>query len=129
MQKTVCERNARPECGMYYCFNETNSFSKLVEEEKNKYKRAKRYWLCEEKLKPNDKSLTDFCHLAGKDRTAKHQSCNSKVKKSQTSFVPILSQSFSEYVFHLIIETSISSSPSFICFFKLCLLLLNVSFQ
>ena len=70
--------------------NGTNIELKMAKRDENKYKRARKCWLCEEKFNldggseshvrlAHDIEVRSHCHLRGNYRVAGHQSCNINV--------------------------------------------------
>ena len=81
---------------MYIFFNELNIGLKLSKRVERRYFAVIQKLLCNWMYKPNDK-LRCHCLSTEKFRTATHQACETKMKKGQSSFVPVLFHTFSKF--------------------------------
>ena len=82
------------------------------EKEREDFERATECWICQGKLKGDDK-VRDHCHYTGKYRGAAHNKCNLKYKKP--SFIPVVFHNLSGYDSHLFIKNLGASQGNIKC--------------
>ena len=113
---------------MYKVLKETDKELKTGKTAKNKQKKTKMSWLCQEKFKLDNIKVWDQSHSTEKYTGVADQSSNSNVRRLQSSFVPALFHNFSQYDDQFFIKTFLGK-----CLFLLnlshCLLLLEALFQ
>ena len=71
----------------------------------NRYTRATKVWLSEEKMKTSDNVVGNHPQLKEKYRRTAHQPCNLKVRKTHSFFKLFLFDNFNENGSRLVIKT------------------------
>ena len=82
------------------------------EKEREDFERATECWICQGKLKGDDR-VRDHCHYTGKYRGAAHNKCNLRYKKP--SFIPVVFHNLSGYDSHLFIKNLGASQGNIKC--------------
>ena len=82
------------------------------EKEREDFERATECWICQGKLKGDDR-VRDHCHYTGKYRGAAHNKCNLRYEKP--SFIPVVFHNLSGYDSHLFIKNLGASQGNIKC--------------
>ena len=71
-------------------------------EEKERFDKQTKCWMCNEEFNDDDVKVRDHCHFTGRYRGAAHNSCNLKCRKP--NFTPVVFHNLSGYDSHLFIK-------------------------
>ena len=79
-------------------------YKKMIfrKEERERFGKETKCWICNEKFIINDVKVRDHCHFTGRYRGAAHNSCNLKYKNP--NFTPVVFHNLSGYDSHLFIK-------------------------
>ena len=79
-------------------------YKKMIfgKEERERFDKETKCWICNEKFIINDVKVRDHCHFTGRYRGAAHNSCNLKYKKP--NFTPVVFHNLSGHDSHLFIK-------------------------
>ena len=89
-----------------YCKNvikkEFNKPLKMTKDDEEKFQKADKCHICEQKYNKNDKRVRDHCHITGKYRGSAHQDCNLKLQI--TNKIPVIFHNLRGYDSHFIMQ-------------------------
>ena len=89
-----------------YCINviqnEFNKPLKMTTDDEEKFQKADRCHICEQKYKKQDVRVRDHCHITGKYRGSAHQYCN--LQFQITDKIPVIFHNLRGYDSHFIIQ-------------------------
>ena len=82
-------------------------------EEKERFEKETKCWMCNEEFNYEDVKVRDHCHFTGRYRGAAHNSCNLKYRKP--NFTPATFHNLSGYDIHLFIKNLAFSEGNIDC--------------
>ena len=82
-------------------------------EEKERFEKETKCWMCNEEFNDEDIKVRDHCHFTGRCREAAHNSCNLKYRKP--NFTPVVFHNLSGYDSHLFIKNLAFSAGNIDC--------------
>ena len=89
-----------------YCKNviktEFNKPLKMTTDDEEKFLKADRCYICEQKYEENDERVRDHCHITGKYRGSAHKHCN--LNFQITNKIPVIFHNLRGYDSHFIIQ-------------------------
>ena len=88
---------------MTFLFKKTKKDIIKTQEDKEYLRKSNFCRFCEKKI--IDNKVRDQCHLTGKYRRPAHSKCNFNVKQSQSEFLSVILDNFSNYGCHPFFKT------------------------
>ena len=82
-------------------------------EEKERFHKETKCWMCNEEFNDEDVKIRDHCHFTGRYRGAAHNSCNLKYRKP--NFTPVVFHNLSGYDSHLFMKNHGFSAGNINC--------------
>ena len=81
---------------------EFNKPLEMTEDDEEKFQKADRCHICEQKYEENDERVRDHCHITGKYRGSAHKHCN--LNFQITDKIPVIFHNLRGYDSHFIIQ-------------------------